>query len=72
MPLTREEKFERKKLSERRRRERLKHNKEFKAKNRARYYKRKAEGKILSEYEELMTPKTTRNIISSLDNAADD
>lgn len=48
MPLTREEKFERKKLAEKRRRERLKHNEEFKAKNRARYYKRKAEGKILS------------------------
>lgn len=48
MPLTREEKLERKKLSERRRRERLKNNEESKAKNRVRYYKRKAEGKILS------------------------
>lgn len=48
MPLTREEQLERKKISERKRREKLKHNEEFKAKNRARYYKRKAEGKILS------------------------
>lgn len=47
MPLTREERLERKKLAERRR-ERLKNNEEFKAKNRARYYKRKAEGKILA------------------------
>lgn len=42
MPLTREERLERQKLAERRR-ERLKNNEEFKAKNRARYYKRKAE-----------------------------